>query len=125
MHFPAITAPLVETSLTTSSTHMAAKAMLYDQDLPRFLWAEACNTVVYIKNRSPHKVLGRKTPEEVFTGRKTEWAKQTLREAQEYVDAPRTSVRESRAPQRFSNYMALMRELLEAKPSNFEEASQQ
>ena len=26
----------------------AAKAMLYDQDLPRFLWAEACNTTVYI-----------------------------------------------------------------------------
>jgi transposase InsO family protein len=25
-----------------------AKAMLYDQDLPRFLWAEACNTAIYI-----------------------------------------------------------------------------
>jgi hypothetical protein len=50
----------------------AVKAMLYDQDLPRFLWAEACNTAVYIQNRSPHKVLGRKTPEEVFTGRKLE-----------------------------------------------------
>jgi transposase InsO family protein len=26
----------------------ATKEMLYDQDLPRFLWAEACNTAVYI-----------------------------------------------------------------------------
>jgi hypothetical protein len=47
-----------------------AKAMLYDQDLPRFLWAEACNTIVYIQNRSPHKALGRKTPKEIFTGRR-------------------------------------------------------
>jgi transposase InsO family protein len=26
----------------------AAKAMLHDQDLPKFLWAKACNTVVYL-----------------------------------------------------------------------------
>ena len=26
----------------------AAKAILYEQDFPRSLWAEACNTVVYI-----------------------------------------------------------------------------
>jgi hypothetical protein len=26
----------------------ATNAMLYDQDFPRFLWAEACNTAVYI-----------------------------------------------------------------------------
>jgi hypothetical protein len=50
----------------------AAKAMLYDQDLLRFLWVEACNTAVYIQNRSPHRVLGRKTPEEVFMGKKLE-----------------------------------------------------
>jgi hypothetical protein len=48
------------------------KAILYDQDMPRFLWAEACNTAIYIQNRSPHKVLGRKTPEELFTGRRLE-----------------------------------------------------
>jgi hypothetical protein len=228
----------------------AAKAMLYDQDLPRFLWPEACNTAVYIQNRSPHRVLGRKTPKEVFTRRKqetghfwicgclvychipsekrtkleataekgifvgysetskahriyipafrktlvkrdvkfeedrtlkkahdivptkardqeletqkeeetqvtstgtdakttdqdeeqeapsvpdspssrrtkTKWVQQTLREAQEYVGAPRTSIRESRAPQRFSSYMGLMSKLLEVEPSNFQEASQQ
>ena len=44
----------------------AAKAMLFDQGLPLFLWVEAYMTVVYI--RCPHTTLGRKTPEEVFTG---------------------------------------------------------
>jgi hypothetical protein len=57
--------------------------------------------------------------------RKTRWVEQTLREAREYVGAPRTYVRESRAPQRFSNYMALMSKLLEVEPSIFEEESQQ
>jgi transposase InsO family protein len=47
-----------------------AKAMLYDLDLLRFLWAEACKTTIYIQNMSPHKALGRKTTEEVFTGRR-------------------------------------------------------
>jgi hypothetical protein len=26
----------------------AAKAMLHDRDLPMMLWAEACNTAVYV-----------------------------------------------------------------------------
>jgi hypothetical protein len=49
-----------------------AKAILFDQDVPMFLWAKACNTAVYIQNKSPHMVLGRKTPEEVFTEKKLE-----------------------------------------------------
>ena len=40
----------------------AAKAMLHDQGLPLFLWAEACNTVVYLQNRSLHRALGHMTP---------------------------------------------------------------
>ena len=48
----------------------AAKAMLHDQGLPLFLWAEACNTIVYLQNRSPHRSLGNVTPEEAFTGKK-------------------------------------------------------
>ncbi|KAH9291809.1 hypothetical protein KI387_043002 [Taxus chinensis] len=48
----------------------AARAMLHDQDMPRYLWAEACSTTVYIQNRVPHKVLGKMTPEEAFTGKK-------------------------------------------------------
>lgn len=46
--------------------------MLYDQDMPKFLWAEACSTVVYIQNRDPHRALGNITPEEVFSQKKPE-----------------------------------------------------
>ena len=35
-----------------------AKAMLFDQGLPLFLWAEADRTAVYNQNRCPHIVLG-------------------------------------------------------------------
>ena len=50
----------------------AARAMLDDQDLPMHLWAEATITVVYVQNRTPHRVLKNKTPEEVFSGKKPE-----------------------------------------------------
>jgi hypothetical protein len=44
--------------------------MLHDQGLPMHLWAEACNTTVYVQNCCPHRVLGMSTPEEAFTGKK-------------------------------------------------------
>ena len=47
----------------------AAKAMLHDQGLPLFLWAEACNTAVYLQNRSLHPALGHMTLEEAFSGK--------------------------------------------------------
>jgi hypothetical protein len=50
----------------------AARAMIHDQGLPLFLWAEACNTVVYLQNRSPHRALGNMTPDEAFTGQKSQ-----------------------------------------------------
>jgi hypothetical protein len=50
----------------------SAKAMIHDQDLPMFLWEEACNMTLYVQNKSPHKILGDKTPEETFTGVKPE-----------------------------------------------------
>ena len=46
--------------------------MLYDQEMPKFLWAEACNTTVYIQIRVPNRALGKVTPESVFTGSKPE-----------------------------------------------------
>ena len=49
----------------------AARAMLHDQDLPMHLWAEAMRTTVYVQNRTPHRVLENKTPEEVFSSKKT------------------------------------------------------
>jgi transposase InsO family protein len=43
----------------------AARAMMYDQNLPLSLWVEAASIVVYIQNRCPHKALEEKTPEEI------------------------------------------------------------
>ena len=51
---------------------VAARAMLHDQGLPFFLWAEACSTTVYLQNRSPHRAVGSKTPEEMYSGKKPE-----------------------------------------------------
>ena len=31
------------------------------------MWVEACNTTVYLQNRSPHHILGMKTPKEAFS----------------------------------------------------------
>jgi transposase InsO family protein len=47
-----------------------ARSMLHDQSLPLYLWVEACATAVYLQNRSPHRILGKMTPEEAFTGRR-------------------------------------------------------
>jgi hypothetical protein len=48
----------------------AARAMLHDYGLPIHLWVEACNTMVYVQNHCPHRLLGMSTPEEAFTGKK-------------------------------------------------------
>ena len=50
----------------------AARAMLRDQDIPMHLWAEASKTVVYVQNRTQHRVLKNKTPEEFFSSKKPE-----------------------------------------------------
>ena len=46
----------------------AARAMIHDQGLPLFLWAEASSVAVYLQNRSPHTVLGKQALEETFSG---------------------------------------------------------
>ena len=48
----------------------AAKAMLHDQDLPMHIWEEATRIVLYVQNRTPHRVLDNKTLEEDFSGEK-------------------------------------------------------
>ena len=48
----------------------AARAMLHDQDIPMNLWAEDARTIVYVQNCTPHRVLEKKTPEEVFSSKK-------------------------------------------------------
>ena len=49
-----------------------ARDMLHDQDLPMHIWAKATRIVVYVQNRTPHRLLENKTPEEVFSGKKLE-----------------------------------------------------
>jgi hypothetical protein len=46
--------------------------MIHDLELCMFLWEEMCNMKMYVKNRSPHKILGDKTPNESFLGVKIE-----------------------------------------------------
>jgi hypothetical protein len=50
----------------------AVKAMMFDEDLPNSLWAEATSIVMYISNRCPHVILKDKIPEEVFSWIKPE-----------------------------------------------------
>ena len=52
----------------------ATRAMLHDQDLPMNLWVEASRTVMYVRNRTPHRVLENKTPKEVFFNKKPEFS---------------------------------------------------
>jgi len=44
--------------------------MLHDQALPLHFWVEACNTTMYLQNRSLHHILGMKTREEAFSGKR-------------------------------------------------------
>ena len=50
----------------------AARAMLYDQDIPMNLWEKVAKIVVYVQNCTPHRVLKNKTLEEVFSSKKPE-----------------------------------------------------
>jgi glutaredoxin len=48
-----------------------ARNMILVQGLELEFWGEAMNTVVYIKNQCPTKVFDSKTPQEAWSGRKT------------------------------------------------------
>lgn len=47
------------------------RCMLQDSGLEKHFWAEAANTAVYLKNRSPTKAVMGLTPEEAWTSKKT------------------------------------------------------
>ena len=67
----------------------AVKAMIHDQDLPIHLWEEAARTTVYVQNISPHRVLGDKTPEEMFSGEKLEVSYLRIFGCPVYIHAPK------------------------------------
>lgn len=47
-----------------------ARRMLQEKELPKIFWAEAANTLVFLQNRLPTKVLENKTPFEAWYGYK-------------------------------------------------------
>lgn len=47
-----------------------ARCLLQEANMDQKMWAEAVNTAVYLKNRSPHKAVKDCTPEEKWSGRK-------------------------------------------------------
>jgi hypothetical protein len=55
--------------------------------------------------------------------RKPKWLQDTLREAQGSVGNPRQAVRESKPPERFCSYIAMVSSIRESEPSTFEEAT--
>uniref|UniRef100_A0A0A9YFM0 Retrovirus-related Pol polyprotein from transposon TNT 1-94 n=1 Tax=Lygus hesperus TaxID=30085 RepID=A0A0A9YFM0_LYGHE len=49
-----------------------ARTMMMDSKVDTRMWAEAVNTASYLYNRSPHKAIPGKTPEEVWTKKKVD-----------------------------------------------------
>ena len=49
-----------------------AKAMLHDQELLMHLWVKEARTIVYVHNRTPHRLLDNKTSKEYFSREKLE-----------------------------------------------------
>ena len=60
-------------------------------------------------------------PNEVSHKRKLAWAHELIQDAERY-GAPKGSLRESKRPRIYSSYMALLSDIIDTKPSSFEEA---
>ena len=60
-------------------------------------------------------------PKEVSHKRKPAWARELIQDAERY-GAPEGSLRESKRLCIYSSYMALLSDIIDAKPSSFEEA---
>ena len=60
-------------------------------------------------------------PKEVFHKRRLAWARELIQDAKKY-GALDGSVRESKRPRTYSSYVALLSDIIDAKPSSFEEA---
>jgi hypothetical protein len=85
----------------------AAKAMMFDRDLPNSLWVEATSNAVYIQNKCPHAILKDKTHEEVFSGIKPEVGHLRIFGCPVYIHVPkekRTKMESSRKKWVFVGY---------------------
>ena len=65
-----------------------ARSMLLDAKLPKKFWAEAVSTAVYLKNRSPSKLLNM-TPFEIWHGRKPKVSHLRVFGSDAYAHVPR------------------------------------
>jgi hypothetical protein len=63
--------------------------MMFDKDLPNYLWEEDTSTIVYIHNRCPHAILKDKSPEEVFSGIKLEVGHLRIFGCHVYIHVPK------------------------------------
>ena len=59
-------------------------------------------------------------PKEVSHKKKLAWARELIQDAERY-GAPEESLRESKRPRIYSSYMALLSDIIDVEPSNFEE----
>ena len=48
----------------------ASISMLHDQSFPLYLWMKPSVVAFYLQKRSLHRILGKKTLEDTFTGRR-------------------------------------------------------
>ena len=67
----------------------AIREMLHDQYLPMHLWEEAARTVVYVQNRTPHRVLENKIAEEFFSSKKLEVSQLKIFGCPVYIHIPK------------------------------------
>ena len=91
----------------------AVKTMIYDQDIPMHLWAEAARTAVYVQNTISHSALGFKTLEYMFTGKKPEVSHLKIFGCPVYIHIPkekRTKLDPSRKKGIFVGYYEVSKE---------------
>ena len=86
----------------------AIKAMIHDQDLPMHLWAKAARTAIYVQNISPHRVLGNKTPEEMFSGEKPEVSHLRIFGCPVYIHVPKEKRSKLEPSRRKGNLLAIV-----------------
>ena len=75
------------------------------------------------ESQTPVEVEEQSTP--LTSVKRPKWFEQTLRDAREHVEPPRSTFRESRSPWKFLQYMALMTNITDSDPSSYEEATNQ
>ena len=66
----------------------SARAMLYCSGLPKYLWAEAVNTAVYVLNRTPTAQTPNSTPYEIWSRQKPSLGHTRIFGSDAYVHVP-------------------------------------